>query len=558
MAPKNQLKQTAAAWDQFVRSGHLTQVNVPQAVLASWQNCRDKGVDPWENRRIQAGFVPGEEVEARRISHRRRRPEETLEAVGRFADESRVVLSVYDHQGYFVEALNDRYPERMAAKLGVSSLFLGQLTEELSGTNAVTLAMREAATVRLAGHEHFHSWFHEFSCSAAPLRDATGKITGAVGASSLDVHQPLQVLPFLRCVADLYQHWRWLEYDRNKTRYWQGTALMKPVSPAIDKPHPLNQLVGVSAAMERVRKQVAAVAPGALPVMIVGESGVGKEVVANAIHQLSGRSQGPLVAINCGALSETLAEATLFGYEKGAFTGARGSGKKGLLEAARGGTLFLDEVESLSPSIQAMLLRCLSERKLMPLGGSQEQEVDFRLLTALKTPGEQAVQAGALRADFYYRIDGYTIAIPPLCHRREDIPLLMKIFLKALAEAGGRGVPRFSEEAVSCCCHYRWPGNVRQLKNLMEQLMTTCHTDEITLADLPKALRYSPEWLNRLTSKETLAKDGKKWLHHLEKQMVRQLVAETDGNISEAARRMGVSRPTLYRILQEAEDDLEG
>ncbi|MEN1760482.1 sigma-54 interaction domain-containing protein [Anoxynatronum sibiricum] len=569
MAQDNHLKETAVAWQQFIRSGHLHQPSVPQAVLTSWKNCRDRGVDPWENRRIQAGFVPGQEIAALQMTKSRRRPAETLEAIGRFADENHVVLSIYDNQGNFIEALNHQYPEAMAKKLSVPSLFLEQLNEDLSGTNAVTLAMREAATIRLAGCEHYHSWFHAFSCSAAPLRDARGNIAGAVGASSLDMHQPMMVLPFLRCVADLYQHWRWLEYDRNKNRYWQGIELMKPTPDTPAKPNPLNQLVGMSHEMKLVRERVAAVAQGELPVMLTGESGVGKEVAAQVIHQLSARRKGPLIVINCGALSETLAETTLFGYERGAFTGARSAGKTGLIEAAHGGTLFLDEVESLSAATQAMLLRCLAEKKIMPMGGTEERSVNFRLMTASKIPGEQAVAAGVLRADFYYRISGYDISIPPLRHRREDIPLLMETLLKGLAEAMGRDIPRLTEEAISCLCHYPWPGNVRQLKNLMEQLLITCQAAEIRMADLPETIRYHSAWLNRGaeassvtpagnhgSSQWTSASDGKKLLTHLERQMARQVLKESDGNISEAARRLGISRPTLYRIIKDTREEV--
>ncbi|SMP66663.1 sigma-54 interaction domain-containing protein [Anoxynatronum buryatiense] len=569
MAQDKHLKETAVAWQQFIGTGHLHQPSVPQVVLASWQNCRERGVDPWENRKIQAGFVPGQEVAALRITRSRRRPAETLKAIGEFADENRVVLSVYDNQGNFIEPLNHQFPSSMADQLGVSSLFLGQLTEDMSGTNAVTLAMREAATVRLAGYEHYHSWFHAFSCSAAPLRDGRGHIAGAVGASSLDVHQPVMVLPFLRCVADLYQHWRWLEYDRNKTRYWQGVQLMTSSPDPPKMPNPLNQLVGYSHEMKVVKEKLAAVAQSELPVMLTGESGVGKEVAAQVIHQLSARRKGPLIAINCGALSETLAETTLFGYGRGAFTGARSVGKPGLIEASHGGTLFLDELESLSPTVQVMLLRCLAEKKILPVGGTEERPVDFRLVSASKITGEQALAEGVWRADFYYRIGGYDIAIPPLRHRREDIPLLMEVLLKQLAETMGRAIPRLTEEAISCLCHYPWPGNVRQLKNLMEQLLITCQNDEITISDLPEIIRYHSAWLNRgaeagsVTTagnqgaiQWTPAGDGKKLLNHLERQMARQVLKESDGNISEAARRLGISRPTLYRIIKDTREEV--
>ncbi len=565
MSHKKQLEKTAAVWKQFVESGQFIQAGVQKSVLDSWQICRQTGVDPWESEKIQSAFVPGQEITAMHMTKGHRRPAETMKAIGQFGDENRVVLSIYDKQGIFIEAMNYDYPESMAQKLGVESLFLGQLTENISGTNAVTLAMRESSTVRLAGYDHYHSWFHAFSCSAAPLRDGRGNIVGAVGASSLDLHQPTTVLPFLRCLADIYQHWRWLEYDRNKTRYWQGVKLMEPIPEAPSTPNPLNQMVGTSPGMKHVREMVASVAQGELSVMLVGESGVGKEVAAQSIHDLSSRREGPLIVINCGSLSETLAGSTLFGYESGSFTGARPGGKAGLIEIANGGTLFLDELENLSPAIQTMLLRCLDEKTVIRTGGTKERVVDFRLITASKIPGEIAVSKGILREDFYYRIAGYSISIPPLRKRRQDIPLLMEALLKRLVEKMGRAMPRFSEEAMACCCHYPWPGNVRQLKNLLEQLLVTCQADEVKYSDLPEAIRYDPSWLNRFQEnrdhgqittkrpgkKEMSRKSGRHLMNQLEQKMVQQILEETGGNVSESARRLGISRPTLYRILKE-------
>lgn len=565
MSQNKQLERTAAVWKQFVGSGHLEQEGVSKAVLASWKICRETGMDPWETRKIQSTFVPGQEIEALRMTKGRYRPAETLEAIGQFGDENRVVLSIYDNQGCFVEALNHEYPVSMARELGVESLFLGTLTEHISGTNAVTLAMRESTTVRLAGHDHYHSWFHAFSCSATPLRDGRGNIIGAVGASSLDLHQPATVLSFLRCLADIYQHWRWLEYERNRTRYWQGSKLMV-TSPALSlKPNPLLRLVGDSTAMKQVREMVAKIAPGELPVLLVGESGVGKDVAAKIIHDLSERREGPLIAVNCGSISETVAESTLFGYEGGSFTGARSGGKAGLIEAAHGGTLFLDELENLSPVIQAMLLRCLEEKTIIRMGGTKERALNFRLITATKVPHEKAVGEKGLREDFYYRIAGYVIPIPPLRKHRKDIPLLMKTLLQDLADKMGMAIPVLSNEAVACCCHYPWPGNVRQLKNLLEQLLITCRTDEIKYSDLPEAIRYHPSWLNRSPNNidpeavstnhmgtiEKSEATGINLLGQIEKKIVKQILDETNGNISESARRMGISRPTLYRILND-------
>ena len=222
--------------------------------------------------------------------------------------------------------------------------------------------------------------------------------------------------------------------------------------------------------------------------LILGESGTGKELLAKAIHYNSPRSSKPFVAINCSAFPDTLIESELFGYEKGAFTGAEKS-KPGKVQLASGGTLFLDEVTEMSAPTQAKMLRVIQEREYQPLGGIRTLTADIRIIAATNKDVEQLVKEGTFREDLYYRLYVYPITIPPLRERREDIPLLVDWFVKKMNREMGRKIQGLNSEAMEVLINYRWPGNVRELQNVIERLMILCKKEVIRVADLPGYLR---------------------------------------------------------------------
>jgi two-component system response regulator PilR (NtrC family) len=230
----------------------------------------------------------------------------------------------------------------------------------------------------------------------------------------------------------------------------------------------LDRVIGVSEVMASLFEMVRAIAPTSSTVLITGESGTGKELVARAIHGLSSRSDGPFVSVNCGALPDTLLESELFGYVKGAFTDARQS-KKGLFEAAHGGTLFLDEVGETSLAMQVKLLRALQERRIRRVGGTDETEVDVRVISATNAPLEELVKQKRFREDLYYRLQVIPIHTPPLRERREDIPLLAQHFLERFARVMDKRVAKISDETLRILERHSWPGNVRELENVIER-----------------------------------------------------------------------------------------
>ncbi|HEV2021741.1 MAG TPA: sigma-54 dependent transcriptional regulator [Terriglobales bacterium] len=240
----------------------------------------------------------------------------------------------------------------------------------------------------------------------------------------------------------------------------------------------LENFIGTSPPMQKLKETIRTVASTGSTIVIKGESGTGKELVARAVHACSPRAAEPFVSVNCGAFPETLLESELFGYVKGAFTGA-GQNKSGLFEAANGGTLFLDEISETTPAMQVKLLRVLQERSLRPVGGTQEISVDVRVISATNKDLDELVASGGFREDLYYRLSVIPIVVPPLRERREDIPLLVLHFLKKYAPAAGKSIVRVTPQSLEALRDYDWPGNVRQLENTVERAVALETSDQL-------------------------------------------------------------------------------
>ena len=308
-------------------------------------------------------------------------------------------------------------------------------------------------------------------------------------------------------------------------------------------------LVGSSPAMLEVYKLVARVSETRSTVLLQGESGTGKELIARAIHGNSPRRDKPFVPVNCGALPDTLLESEMFGYEKGAFTGAVGT-KTGLFESANGGTLFLDEVGELGQALQVKLLRVMQDHEVRRVGGTNSIKVDVRIIAATNRDLEQLVKEGKFRDDLFYRLNVVRITLPSLKEREEDIPMLAHYFLQKCAAGATTAVRGFHPDTMECLNRYRWPGNVRELENAIERAVSLSQGPLLTPDDLPASLRQPSGPAEQKPEIPETAESVYLTLEEVEKRHLTRVLKETKGNKVKAAKILGIDRRTLYRMAE--------
>jgi len=301
-----------------------------------------------------------------------------------------------------------------------------------------------------------------------------------------------------------------------------------------------------SKVMQEMKELISAMAPSDANVLITGESGVGKEVVANEIHSKSRRAGKPLVKLNCAAFPQTMIESELFGYVKGAFTGAMND-FPGMIAEARGGTLFLDEISEMPADLQTRFLRVLQGGEYRSLGSTRMSKADFRVITATNRPIAQALAENRLRSDLYYRINTFQIEVPPLRERKEDIPHLVSTFVQRFAAQLGKAEPTIAPEAFQKLLDYSWPGNVRELQNTIEYAVVLARNDIIGIKELPAEIQL-PSALQ--TAPAPARRSGVTSLNDMERETILQALAQTHGNKKKAAELLGIQRPTLYNKMK--------
>ena len=311
----------------------------------------------------------------------------------------------------------------------------------------------------------------------------------------------------------------------------------------VENKHALDNIIGKSAEMQKVFELIKKVASSKASVLITGESGSGKEVVADAIHNLSSRKDHQCIKVHCAALSETLLESELFGHEKGAFTGAD-SLVKGRFELAHNSTIFLDEIGEINPSVQIKILRVLQEKAFERVGGTETINVDVRIVAATNRNLEEEVKKGNFREDLYYRLNVIHIHVPPLRDRKDDIPLLIAHFLEEFSKENGKDIKGIDARAKSAIFNYNWPGNIRELRNCIESAVVMCSGDEITLEDLPPSV-------SKAGTEQSISIPASATLEEAEKIIIFQTLAANKNNKSKTAELLGIGRKTLHRKLEE-------
>jgi transcriptional regulator with PAS, ATPase and Fis domain len=299
--------------------------------------------------------------------------------------------------------------------------------------------------------------------------------------------------------------------------------------------------------MQEIEELIDAMAPSDANVLIVGESGVGKEVIANAIHARSRRAGQPMVKLNCAAFPQTMIEGELFGYVKGAFTGAMHD-FPGMIAAADSGTLFLDEISDMPADLQTRFLRVLQEREFRPLGSTQIMKADFRAIASTNRPIAQAFAENRLRSDLYYRLNTFQIEVPPLRKRKEDIPPLIAQFERQFSQQLGKSEPEILPDAFQKLLDYSWPGNVRELQNAIEYAVVLARQGMIGVKELPSEIQLPPALQQAELS--ALPRSGVQTLDDVERTAILQALAECRGNKKKAAELLGIQRPTLYNKMK--------
>jgi transcriptional regulator with PAS, ATPase and Fis domain len=373
--------------------------------------------------------------------------------------------------------------------------------------------------------------------SRVPIR-RNGRVLGAIGRVMFKGPQQLEALS---------QRIKALEGELEF--YKRETATLRA------RDYGLEQIIGRSPAVQRLRAQIVKVAPLEIPVLIRGESGTGKELVAHALHQLSPRRDRSMINVNAAALPPNLVESELFGYEPGAFTGADKKGRKGKFEQAEGGTIFLDEIGDMPLDVQAKLLRVVQDKIIERIGGGRSRPVDFRLVSATNKDLQSMVENGGFRLDLFYRLSPIVIEVPPLRERIDDIPLLVEKFLQEISYRHARPIPRISNEALAELTERAWPGNIRQLQHEIERAFVFSDGITIGIQDLSETPRRSEKPLGPAVAAPAAASQGlKKVISDVQNEQIKEAIAACGGNKKKAAASLGISRSFLYKKLAAIEN----
>lgn len=627
------------AWEQFMSSGLLPDQHRP-VIASSWERCAIRQVNPLKD---VADMIPHDRfqeiLEHNRFLLTAARP--YIDELFRYFEDEPFAVVLCDSEGVLIDG---RYNRRVFGKLERQRFLPGSnWSEQAAGTNAGGTALAEGQPVQIFSAEHFCQGWHNWVCSASPIRDPyTGQIIGVLDMTGekelVQAHDlyliTTQVYKIEQAVGSCLReqnllslqalleamHDPFILFDtdgrvirlNDPAKFLLRAEPGKPLFPYFDPPvHPvLGELsekgmettyrqengiqwrvrvlpyrlgprtMGGFAVFRRTtagkRSQETARTryrfdhlitgdPAMLQlvelakksafcdktILITGETGTGKEVLAQSIHAHGPRCNAPFVAVNCGAIPKDLIASELFGYEGGAFTGAKSEGKQGKFVAADGGTIFLDEIGELPLDAQAYLLRVLEERVVVPVGGTRVIPVDVRVIAATHRNLKEMVRKGKFREDLYYRIHVITLTIPPLRERRGDIPLLVRHFIK---QSSGLGETSIDEEVMQALSAYPWPGNIRQLKNAMEQALFHADHGRIRWRDLPAEVRGRGP-IPSSGGKRAFPRRRRSTA--LDRLTLEEALRRTRGNISETARLLSVSRMTIYRKIEEFRIDFE-
>jgi transcriptional regulator of acetoin/glycerol metabolism len=543
-------------WRDYVRQG--CERGVQGKIIESWQRCGRGGLNPYE-RNIP---VPVES------SQFKKRMEENLEIVElyqfyirRFSgllEQLGACSFVCDTDGYILSRAG--YGKVLHFFDNFSLSEGSSCCEKVIGTNAPSLALITREPVVVTADEHYTKTYHPAFCAASPILDENRNLLGCVDITKFfdpNISEELRkhLLNLAISLSDMIRNEVFLARLTKSSPSYRSAWGAAPREPRespngeipADRPRAsFARIVGSAPPLAKAVQTARTYGRKEGNILILGETGTGKELFAQAIHDEDRRVNGPFVTVNCAAIPLELAESELFGYERGAFTGARTEGHPGKFEMAHQGTIFLDEINSMPLPIQAKILRVVETKRVTRINGKREIPVDFRIIAASNRVLSDEVAAGTFRKDLFYRLNVLPLRVPALREMSEDIPALLDAFFQACALEHGVCRKRVSPEALRRLVAYDWPGNVRELKNCAEYLCFTVEKDEIEEHDLP------PEILaRRIDAPEPpAAPEAPRNLGSLEREFLVETMSGFHGNAVEAAKTLGISRSTLYRKLK--------
>ncbi|MFZ2223498.1 MAG: sigma-54-dependent Fis family transcriptional regulator [Candidatus Deferrimicrobium sp.] len=542
-------------WRDYVRRG--CERGVQSRIIESWQRCDREGLNPYE-RNIP---VP---VESSQFN---KRLEENLEIVElyqfyirRFSgllERLGACSFVCDTDGYILSRAG--YGKVLHFFDNISISEGSSCCEKVIGTNAPSLALITREPVVVTADEHYTKTYHPAFCAASPILDENRNLLGCVDITKFfdpNISEELRkhLLNLAISLSDMIRNEVFLARLTKSPPVYRSAWGVPPrdfrdpsngATPDDRLRTSFGHIVGSAPPLAKAVATARTYGRREGNILILGETGTGKELFAQAIHDEDRRVNGPFVTVNCAAIPLELAESELFGYERGAFTGARTEGHPGKFEMAHNGTIFLDEINSMPLPIQAKILRVVETKRVTRINGKREIPVDFRIIAASNRVLADEVAAGTFRKDLFYRLNVLPLRVPALREMREDIPALLDAFFQACAEEHGVCRKRLSPEALRRLVAYDWPGNVRELKNCAEYLCFTVETEEVAEGDLP------PEIVARRTdASEPAAPEEPRNLGSLERMFLIETMRGFHGNAVEAAKTLGISRSTLYRKLK--------
>lgn len=521
-------KELYNKWEKFINGGNDLS-HLREEVASSWIKCRKLNVNPFKKPPLLSESEIKEVLKANQYLIDVVSP--FIKLITDITKETNFTFVLCDSKGNVLDLRGNKEVLDQAKK---SNFEIGANRSDGAGTNAISVAISTGKPIQLGGPEHYNVHFHQWSCSSAPIHDTNGKL---IGVLTLSGHYSLKHNHTLGMVVSLAKAIeKDLAYKEKISKSSKQILLGDSIT--------FENIIGNSEAIQSAIHMAKIVAKTDTRIVIEGESGTGKELFVQAIHNASTRRNNAFVAVNCGAIPEQLIESELFGYEEGAFTGAKKGGKQGKFELANGGTLFLDEINSMSKDMQIKLLRVLQQNEITRVGGILPIPINVRVIAASNQPLETLVKQDDFRSDLFYRLGIITIEIPPLRNRPEDIPEIFTHLLRKISGRLGINTPEFEQSILKHLKSYSWPGNIRELENCVERALVLSQGDKISIdyftSKITETIILEPKKNDELTT-----------LANVERESIRKALHVFDGNISKTSKLLGITRKTLYKKIKD-------